>query len=381
MLRKVIIFIPSIEKGGVERNAIWVSNELVKRDVVVDVIYVRANEEQLKKFHKKVNLIAFPSTQYRFLNQRIGDAVDIRRNFHAYLKKQNRENTVVLSFQSSTVSIGSCKKNNIKIICRLSNHPSAIKYEKSIVRKMSEWVKPHYYKKADLVIGNSEKLADDFSKKIRKEVQTVYNPIDIKRVQQLMLEEIEPELEKEAQEYVGKVVVSVGRLALQKDYPTLIEGIALCKYKEQIKVWILGEGAERKKIEELIQEKKLENTVRLLGYKSNVYAYMGRASLYIQTSLYEGCPNALIEAIAAGLPSIATECLSGPAEVLLDGKGGELLPLKDPVQVGKSLDDFFEHPEILREKQKKAENQIQRFDNERIMDRYLELMEKVLRRK
>lgn len=378
MLRKVIIFIPSIEKGGVERNAIWVANELVKKGIKTDVIYVRVAVEQLEKFDEKVNLVQLSQRSYQILNHRMGDAINIRQRFNSYLKQQDRTNTIVLSFQSSIVAIGICRRNHIKIICRLSNHPAVIKYEKNMVRSVSEWLKPYYYKKADLVIANSRCLACDFSKKIHKQVETIYNPIDFGKVMQASNEPIEEELQLEADKWEGKLVISVGRLALQKDYGTLIKGISKSRYKEKMKVWILGEGSERNAIENAIEKYGLVNNVRLLGYKSNVYSYMNRASLYIQTSLYEGCPNALIEATAVGLPAIATDCLSGPSEVLLNGEGGRLIGLRSPQQVAEALDEYFDNSELYKRMQEKASEALDKFENRKIMDKYICTMEKLL---
>lgn len=377
-LKKVVIFIPSIEAGGVERNAIWAANEIAAMGVDVDVVYVRAAEKQLQKFNGHVSLIQFPCTRYKFINRRISDAISMKRALGHYLKQQAADSTVVLSFQSSIAAIGSCRKNKIRIICRLSNHPIAAKYEKSLTRKVSEWLKPHFYKKADLVIANSNRLAFDFGNKIRRKVETVYNPIDFKCIPKLKSEAIEPELLLEAQQYAGKLFISIGRLAVQKDYITLIKGIAQCKYKDQIKLWIIGEGSEREHIENLIRSEKLQHTVRLLGYKSNVYAYMAQADLYIQTSLYEGCPNALIEASAAGLPAIATDCLSGPSEVLIDGMGGKLIPVGNAPMLGKALDEYIENPQIYKEMQGKAYAGLERFESTKSMEKYIDIMNQIL---
>ncbi len=377
-LRKAVIFIPSIEKGGVERNAIWIANALVNNGLEVDVTYVRGAKEQIEKFDNKVNLIKFQLKERKFLNRRIADAIDMKDAFDAYLKTQDKSETVVLSFQSSSAAIDICRKNGIKVICRLSNHPDAIRYEKSFVRKLSEWIKPFQYKKADLVIANSQRLSDDFGKKIGKKVETIYNPIDMDRVRQLSKEDIEQDLQKEAEEYKDRLIVSIGRLATQKDYGTFVQGIAKSKYKDTFKVWIVGEGSERSFIEEEIKKYNLENTIRLLGYKQNVYAYASRAVLYVQTSLYEGCPNALIEAVATGLPSIACDCLSGPDEVLLSGEGGTLIPLQDSDAVAKAIDDFFDNPNVLREKWENAYTALDRFAGERTLNTYLKLMENLL---
>lgn len=378
MLQKVIIFIPAIEKGGVERNAIWVSNELAKRGYQVDVVFVRSEKDQLKKFHPLVHCVKMQYKQIPALNQRLSDAFSIRKEFGKYLEGQDHKHTVVLAFQSASVAIGVCRKHKVKVICRLSNHPSAVKYEKSKLRKISEFVKPYTYKKADQVIGNSERLSEDFGKLIHKKVITIYNPIDFTQIEQAVTEEIPEELKREAADFKGRLLITVGRITRQKDMQTLLKGYAASRAKEKSMLWIVGEGGERDEISELIGQLHLEEHVHLLGYQSNVYKFMKYADLFVQTSLYEGCPNALIEAVAAGLPVIATDCLSGPDEVLLQGQGGDLIPIGDAAKLAERIDAYFDDPKELQEKQRFAKEKLDRFKNETTMERYINLLEQVL---
>lgn len=378
MLQKVIIFIPAIEKGGVERNAIWVSNELAKRGYQVDVVFVRSEEDQLKKFHPLVHCVKMQDKQIPALNQRLSDAFSIRKEFGKYLAGQDNKHTVVLAFQSASVAIGVCRKHKVKVICRLSNHPSAVKYEKSKLRKISEFVKPYTYKKADQVIGNSERLSEDFGKLIHKKVITIYNPIDFTQIEQAVTDEIPEELKREAADFKGRLLITVGRITRQKDMQTLLKGFAASRAKETSMLWIVGEGGERDEISQLIVQLHLEEHVHLLGYQSNVYKFMKYADLFVQTSLYEGCPNALIEAVAAGLPAIATDCLSGPDEVLLQGQGGDLIPIGDAAKLAERIDAYFDDPKELQEKQQFAKAKLDRFKNETTMERYINLLEQVL---
>lgn len=380
MTEKVIIFIPAIENGGVERNAIWTANGLVERNYQVDVVYVRMEERQVGRLDKRVHQVKFDCRKAAFLNQRIADAVSIRKEFGKYLDTQNAQNTVILAFQSASAAIGVCKKHGFKVICRLSNHPAAVHYEKSLLRKLSEKIKPYTYKKADLVIANSKRLAEDFEGLIGKEVVTVYNPIDFKKIEEAKAEEIERELVEEAEQYHGKLLITVGRLTLQKDIGTLLRGFAASRASKECMLWIVGEGSQKEELEKLAEELKVESHVHFLGYQSNVYKYLKYADVFVQTSLYEGCPNALIEAVAAGLPAIATDCFSGPDEVLLGGAGGDLVPVEDFHALAKRIDDFFEHPEILKAKQQACIKQMARFESENVMQRYEAVLESVWRK-
>ena len=113
-----------------------------------------------------------------------------------------------------------------------------------MMRKFSEWLKPHTYKKADQVIGNSKRLADDFGALIHKKVLTIYNPIDFKQIQTACEEPITEELAEEAKAYQGRLFITVGRLTRQKDMQTLLTGFSLAKHHNEAKLWIVGVGGE-----------------------------------------------------------------------------------------------------------------------------------------
>lgn len=373
MKKHILIFIPAIESGGVERNAILIANGLLAQGYRVSVLYCRAMESQLERFEKGVELVCFPRKQIPHIHPRLTDAYFMKKNLTEYLGRQNASETVLIAFQSASVAIGICKKKGVRVICRLSNHPSMVKYEKSLTRKLSERIRPYTYKKADVIVANSKRLADDFGKQIGKEVVTIYNPIEIEHVKTQMQEGIEIELKEEAEAYKGKLLVAVGRLSVQKDYGTLLRGFAKSEHKDT-KLWILGEGSERGNIEALISELEINERVRLIGYRRNVYKYLKYGTIYILSSLYEGCPNSLIEAVAAGVPCIAADCLSGPDEVLLHGEGGLLFPVGDVKALSECIDAYLNDAKIMAEKAKKATEEVGRFSTENTLRRYDEII-------
>jgi glycosyltransferase involved in cell wall biosynthesis len=330
-------------------------------------------ESQLAKIHKEVELVQFRKKTIPFVNPRLTDAYFMRKQLCAYLDNLRGKDTTMIAFQSASAAIDVCRKKGIRIICRLSNHPSAVKYEHSMVRKLSEWLRPHTYRKADVVIANSKKLAADFEQRIGKNVHVIYNPIDINQIHKLAEEEIETELKEEALRFQGRLFVSVGRLTVQKDYETMIKGFALCKYRDT-KLWILGEGSEREKLLAFIDELQLSDRIRLIGYRNNVYKYLKYATIYLLSSRYEGCPNSLIEAAAMGIPCIAADCLTGPDEVLLSGEGGLLFPVGEADKLAACMDLYLEDMPIAKEKSKKAIEQINRFSIQNTIDGYSHIL-------
>ena len=134
------------------------------------------------------------------------------------------------------------------------------------------------------------------------------------------------------------VLLAVGRLQVQKDYPTLIQAFAQVRQTRPVRLLILGEGKERPMLEALIKELGLEQDVSLPGFVMNPFAYMARASLFILSSRWEGLPTVLIEALCCGTPVVSTDCPSGPREILRDGQYGKLVPVGEADALARAIE-------------------------------------------
>ena len=126
------------------------------------------------------------------------------------------------------------------------------------------------------------------------------------------------------------MIVGIGRLTRQKDFPTLIRAFAAVRKKLPCRLIILGEGKDRGGLEHLAKRLSLSEQIAMPGFVENPYAYLKRAALFVLSSAWEGSPNALTEALALGVPVVATDCPSGPREILKDGAIGCLVPVGDP---------------------------------------------------
>jgi glycosyltransferase involved in cell wall biosynthesis len=107
---------------------------------------------------------------------------------------------------------------------------------------------------------------------------------------------------------------------------------------------ILGEGPERPGLEALVAGLGLSEQVMLPGFASNPFAYMARAGVFVLSSAWEGMPGALIQAAACGVPVVATDCESGPREVLQGGRYGRLVPVGDPAALAEAILTTLERP-------------------------------------
>jgi len=140
------------------------------------------------------------------------------------------------------------------------------------------------------------------------------------------------------------VILGVGELSHRKDFATLISAFAKVRQQKKCRLVILGKGKQKADLEQLAIDLSVAEDVDLVGFKQNSYDYMAYASVFALTSLWEGLGFVLIEALAMGTPVVATDCPSGPAEVLNNGEFGELVPMKDPEALAFSIIKTLENP-------------------------------------
>ena len=153
-----------------------------------------------------------------------------------------------------------------------------------------------------------------------------------------------------------KTIVSVGRLNKQKNHPMLVRAFAeIAKKYPDFNLVIYGDGPERKKDEILIRQLGLSDKVELPGTKSNIFALIHNASLFVLSSDFEGMPNALMEAMALGLPCISTDCpCGGPQELIEDGVNGILIPVSGEVELKKAMSFVLQNKDAAEEMGQKA---------------------------
>lgn len=164
------------------------------------------------------------------------------------------------------------------------------------------------------------------------------------------------------------VILGVGRLARQKNFAMLIRAFAEVRRDFAARLLILGEGPERPALEGLVHDLGLDDDVSIPGYVTNPYAYLARARVFALSSSWEGFANVIAEALAMGTPVVATDCPSGPAEVLGGGRYGLLVPVDDPAAMANGIRRILsgEEPEV-------SDDWLRRFTTEEVVGRYLDL--------
>jgi glycosyltransferase involved in cell wall biosynthesis len=162
------------------------------------------------------------------------------------------------------------------------------------------------------------------------------------------------------------VILGVGRLTPQKDFPTLIRAFALVRQQQPARLILLGEGEERSSLASLIEELHLQEEVDLPGFVDNPFAYMARARVLVLSSAWEGFGNVLVEAMAAGTPVVSTDCPSGPAEILANGEYGQLVGIADSEAMARAILKILDCPPD----QHQLKQRVMEFSVEKILAQY-----------
>lgn len=166
------------------------------------------------------------------------------------------------------------------------------------------------------------------------------------------------------------IVLGVGRLTRQKDFPTLLRAVANLRGRRDVRLIILGEGEGREELEGLARQLGLAGSVVFPGFVRNPYSWMARARVFVLSSAWEGSPNSLTEAMYLGVPVVSTDCRSGPRELLAGGRFGALVDVGDEKGLAAAIESTLDNPlpgEELR-------GAVSEYTAERSADRYLEVL-------
>ena len=193
------------------------------------------------------------------------------------------------------------------------------------------------YPAASGLIAVSEGVKQDMCRLggfIESKVRVIYNPAAIGVSSQLEYKNIRQKLWGIGFDYH---ILSAGTLKVQKDHATLINAFALLPTLLNAKLTILGEGSLRPELEALIQQLGLQGRVAMPGFVVDPYPWYRTADLFVLCSRWEGFGNVIVEALECGVPVVSTDCPSGPAEILENGRFGQLVPVQDPVALAASM--------------------------------------------
>lgn len=233
-------------------------------------------------------------------------------------------------------------------------------WKASVLPRMIE----ELYPDAAAIVAISGHVADDLAEVgglERADITTIHN--GLLRPEAIAL----PAADHRWFEEAPPVILGVGRLSKEKDFPTLIRAFALLRAERAARLIIVGEGREQASLESLVRELGVDADVDLTGFVENPYAFMKAASLFVMSSTHEGFGNVLLEALAAGCPAMSTDCPGGPPEILQSGQIGPLTPVGDARAMAAAMAAMLDDPPAREKLCARAAD----FAMEQVAERYL----------
>jgi glycosyltransferase involved in cell wall biosynthesis len=200
------------------------------------------------------------------------------------------------------------------------------------------------YRRADALVAVSTGVADDLVATLRLPrdmITVIYNPIPVTDIRRLAES---PTAHPWLARGEPPVILGVGRLTKQKDFSSLIRAFARVRQQRPVRLIILGDGELRGELEALARSLGVAADVTLPGFVDNPFPWMKGAAVFALSSAWEGFGNALIEAMACGTPVIATDCTTGPAELLDDGRYGPLVPVGNDQALADAVCEMLDRP-------------------------------------
>ena len=366
---RIAIFMPSLTGGGAEIMLLRLAEEFVKRGNEVDLVLSRVRGDFDRKVPKTLDPIRLRScsalTARRLALRAAGRdwpvilrpvlsaisaswALRYLPGLSGYLREHRPD--VLLSANTWPNLVAVWARRLAGVPCRtvLSErvHLSA---RVQHLRLHTRWrhlprLIRRFYIEADAVVTVSEGVADDLISTTGLNsdlVKALPNPVVSSQIEDLAKAPVpHPWLE------AGQppVILGVGRLHPQKDFPSLLRAFARLRRQRPARLMILGEGAERANLEQLSRQLEIEADCAFPGHVDNPFAYMSRSSVFVLSSRYEGLPGVLIQAMACGCQVVSTDCPSGPQEILRGGELGMLVPVGDADALARGIADRLDNP-------------------------------------
>lgn len=362
-MMRLALFVPDLCGGGAEKMMVHLANEFSRSFESVDLVVAKKQGPYLTLVNDSVRLVDLGVS---FTNPWV------LVKLAAYMHREHP--TAVLSamtYPNIAIILArmlSAAKARIVISERV-----AMGVQASSSRTLKEKLKPllakYIYGRADQIVAISNGVADNLAETVglkREDITTIYNPVVTPLLHRHYPIPDHPYFDDGG----PPVILAAGRLVPQKDFKTLLRAFGLLLEITDARLIILGEGWLRKELLELAEHLGVKEHVSLPGYSENPYAYMTHAGLFVLSSVWEGFGNVLVEAMACGCPVVSTNCPSGPAEILEDGRFGLLVPPGNAPELASAMVSTLKKPLDRETLQARAGN----FNADKIAVEYLGCM-------
>jgi N-acetylgalactosamine-N,N'-diacetylbacillosaminyl-diphospho-undecaprenol 4-alpha-N-acetylgalactosaminyltransferase len=385
--KKIAFFIVSLYGGGAERVASILLKHLQHQYDIHLVMLDNCIEYELPQ-DQKIHLLDKRPVKSHFVN--ILKIPLLAWRYRRFLKQHQIETS--FSFLSRPNFIACCLKLlrwKGEVIINERQFTSYYYNKKGLAARVGYYLVKWLYPRANRVVCNAALIAADLRQSFGVDVPytVINNPIDLDEVARKLALPDEPD----AVPPTGRFTfVTVGRFSAEKNQQLLIEAASLVKGFD-FTVQIIGKGPQQAQLEALIQKLGVADRVVLVPHTPNPFQYLKQAHCFVLPSHSEGFPNVILEAMACGLPVIATDCKSGPRELLAPGMDtrapevtepvfcdyGILVPVNNAAAMAKAMEWLYQHPTASNEYKTKSTLYSKNFTVMEIIDKFATLFKPV----
>ena len=369
-VRHIAVFLTDLSGGGAERSMLDLATGFARRGLRVDLLLASATGPYLADVPAEVRLVDLEA-------RRVSRAIV---PLAAYLRRE-RPDVLFTTLHHTSLAAAIARmlaRTSTPLFLREATTASARPIATYDLRKRAQRLAMRWaYAVADGAVAVSEGVADDLRRTFaipNERIWTLYSPIVTDDVARLATcDPAHPWFER----CEPPVVLGVGRLRDHKGFMTLIEAFAQARATRPMRLVLLGEGPQRPALERRAVELGVGDDVELPGFIRNPFAFMSRAGVYVLSSEFEGLPGTLIQAMACGCPVVATDCRSGPREILEDGRYGALVNVGDVDAMARAITAALDDPApvaLVRDRASK-------FSSEPVVSDHLDAFESTIRRK
>lgn len=347
----VCIIVPSLKPGGLERVATILANYFSRESDVKVYMITLSKRNPFFYLSKDIELVQPPN---------LGTPKFIRILFIfiwlviLFIKIKPRS---ILSFGETYnpfIIAASCFFNHRLCVSNRASPLSSLKGIRGVLN-------PILYPKADCVIIQTKKAAKILQKKYKNtKFKVIANPIKLHKLR--------------LSDPSTQIIINVGTIGGNKNQDWLINYFSEIKKNKGWKLYFIGDGPQRASCKQLAERKKVSKKVLFLGHQTDVDSYLSKSSIFAFTSTSEGFPNALAEAMAAGLAVIAYDCIAGPSDLIDDGINGFLIPEGNEDQYIKRLQELMNNEDLRRRFGEQARNKMKQFREDKIAEAYLQII-------
>ncbi len=360
--KNLVFFLPKFTQGGAGQSILNICKNLNKKKYEIYIISLKKNfyQKELKKYCKEVVKINSQSS------------LSSLSKIKFYLRNFDQKKTLLISninYANALFVLYFKIFNNFKLVLiertPLQELFTYFSFKDKFKKFIIKFIIKYFYRYSDTIIANSKKTADDFSTFSKKRCKFIY-PLTIEKI-----------LKVKNRSLINKKkirLVSIGRLSQEKNYEELLLALKNLK-NNSVTLNIVGNGDMKKRLISIIKKNRL--SAKIQNYtNNNKHNALNASHIYICCSLFEGFPNAVVEAINYNIPIISSNNHGGINEILLNGKGGEIYQSRNSYELAIKIKYVIKNYEKSFNKTIFAKKSLNRFSKKNIKQ-YEKIFDKI----